>query len=199
MDKYLQSSQYINWQHPLVLQQADKFKAEAKDRFELVKDCFEWVRDKISHSNDAQDNRITCRASDVLQQGTGYCYAKSHLLAALLRANEIPAGLCYQRLSRDDTGAPFCLHGLNAVYLAEYGWYRVDPRGNKPGVDAQFSPPLEQLAFAIASPGEADLREIWSDPLPVVVDVLQRFTSYQEVWRNLPDVSLLPELLGSTK
>jgi len=37
-------------------------------------------------------NPVTCKASDVLIYGTGYCYAKSHLLAALLRANAIPAG-----------------------------------------------------------------------------------------------------------
>lgn len=26
-------------------------------------------------------NPVTCRASEVLVHGTGYCYAKSHLLA----------------------------------------------------------------------------------------------------------------------
>jgi transglutaminase-like putative cysteine protease len=36
---------------------------------------------------------------------------------------------------------PFCLHGLNAVYLEDFGWYRIDARGNKTGVAAQFTPP----------------------------------------------------------
>ena len=87
---------------------------------------------------------------------TGYCYAKSHLLAALLRANQIPAGFCYQRLSIDDQGAPYSLHGFNGIYFPEIGWYRVDTRGNKEGVNAQFSPPQECLAFKIKLPEEAD-------------------------------------------
>lgn len=121
---------------------------------------------------------------------TGYCYAKSHLLAALLRANGIPAGLCYQRLSVGDSGAPYCLHGLNAVHLRDVGWYRVDARGNKPGIDARFSPPNECLAFPIREPQERDLPEIWAEPLPVVIDVLERYGSYDQVLANLPDIEL---------
>ena len=44
----------------------------------------------------------------------GICYAKSHLLAAILRANLFPTGFCYQRLVLDDkTDSRFVLHGLN--------------------------------------------------------------------------------------
>ncbi|MEM9191504.1 MAG: hypothetical protein AAGF12_20190, partial [Myxococcota bacterium] len=51
----------------------------------------------------------------------------------------------------------FELHGFNAVYLRGHDrWVRVDPRGNKPGVDAQFSLAEERLAFATdPSKGEA--------------------------------------------
>lgn len=49
---------------------------------------------------------------------------------------------------------PYCLHGLNAVYLEQYGWYRINARGNKPGVNAAFSPPIEALAFSIHEPME---------------------------------------------
>jgi transglutaminase-like putative cysteine protease len=35
------------------------------------------------------------------------------------------------------------------VYLKDYGWYRIDARGNKAGVDAQFTPPHEKLAFEL--------------------------------------------------
>ncbi len=59
--------------------------------------CFEFVRDEVRHSWDFKENPVTCHASEVLRHRTGYCYAKTHLLAALLRANRIPAGLCYQR------------------------------------------------------------------------------------------------------
>lgn len=44
---------------------------------------------------------VTWRASDVLRRGTGLCFAKAHLLAALLRAVGVPCGLCYQVLRCD--------------------------------------------------------------------------------------------------
>lgn len=46
----------------------------------------------IKHSWDVQDKRVTKTAAEVLEQGVGICWAKSNLLAALLRANGIPAG-----------------------------------------------------------------------------------------------------------
>ena len=81
---------------------------------------------------------------------------------------------------------------MNAVFLDDVGWYRVDARGNKQGVSAEFYPPVERLAYPIASPGEADLPEIWSQPLEIVTDVLTRFRTYQDVADNLPDVEVVP-------
>lgn len=147
-------------------------------------------RDAIKHSWGYKLNPVTCAASDVLLYGTGYCYAKSHLPAALLRANGIPTGLCYQRLAVGTEGPPFCLHGLNAVYLKQYGWYRVDARGNKPGVDAAFTPPVERLAFPILSKEERDLPEIWSEPLPLIIEALTKYGSVEEVADNLPDIEV---------
>jgi transglutaminase-like putative cysteine protease len=135
-------------------------------------------------------NPLTCRASDVLKYKTGYCFAKSHLLAALLRANNIPAGFCYQRLSINDNGEPYTLHGFNAVYLPEIGWYRVDARGNRNNVDAQFVPPKEQLAYKIQFPQEADFENIFSEPLSLVVEALLAYSQWNDILLNLPDVSL---------
>ena len=111
------------------------------------------------------------------------------MLAALLRANSIPAGLCYQRLTITDV-PPFCLHGLNAVYLESFGWYRIDPRGNKQGVKAKFCPPTEKLAFPIITQREADLPEIWAEPLPIIIEILSKNKTYQAVADNLPDITL---------
>lgn len=66
---------------------------------------------------------------------------------------------------------PFCFHGLNALYLNRFGWYRVDPRGNKKGVSTEFCPPVEKLAFPIVTQGEADLPEIWAEPLLFVTSI----------------------------
>ena len=111
-------------------------------------------------------------------------------VAALLRANQIPSGFCYQRLSIDDRGAPYTLHGFNAIYLPEIGWYRVDARGNKKGINAQFNPPYEQLAYKIQLPEEMDFHSIFAEPLPIVIEALQAQTTWDDMLLNLPDISL---------
>ncbi|MGF1604460.1 MAG: transglutaminase family protein [Thermosynechococcaceae cyanobacterium] len=191
MQNYLESTEYIDWNNPDVLSMAKSLAAGLTAPEDVVRRCFEFVRDHIKHSWDFEINPVTCKASDVLKHRTGYCYAKSHLLASLLRANQIPAGLCYQRLTIENDKPPFSLHGLNAVYLVPYGWYRIDARGNKPGVSANFCPPVERLAFPIITAGEADLPEIWAEPLPVIVKALTTFTTFKEVAENLPDIQLV--------
>jgi transglutaminase-like putative cysteine protease len=189
-EPFLRSTEVVDWQHPAVLAKARELCHSNADPIEISRRCFEFVRDEIQHSNDFHRNPTTCSASEVLRERTGYCYAKSHLLAALLRANKIPAGFCYQRLSVDDTGAPYSLHGLNAVYLPQFGWYRIDARGNKSGVDAQFAPPLEKLAFRLNLTEERAFAEILPDPLPVVVDALRAHPTWDAMLANLPDWDL---------
>jgi transglutaminase-like putative cysteine protease len=191
LNRYLAFSNYIDGDHRAVASQARILAAGCTSEEEVVQSCFEFVRDKIKHSWDFKLNPVTCRASEALIHGTGYCYAKSHLLAALLRSNGIPAGLCYQRLSVGMEGPPFCLHGLNAVYLKNHGWYRIDARGNKSGVDARFTPPLERLAFPVLAEQERDLPEIWEEPLPLVVHALSAYSSVRELAENLPDIELI--------
>lgn len=190
MQRYLAPSKYIDFEHRDIMSLARRLTQDSSAELDIVQRCFEFVRDEIRHSYDFKLNPVTCKASDALRHKTGYCYAKSHLLAALLRANGIAAGLCYQRLSVGDSGAPYCLHSLNAVYLKDFGWYRVDARGNKPGVHAQFSPPHEILAFSIKEEQERDFPEIWAEPLPIVIEVLERYDRYDQVLANLPDVEL---------
>lgn len=127
MNKYLEATEYIDWEYTAILAQSKILAEDSISLEETTRKCFEFVRDKIKHSWDYKLNPVTYKASDLLNHGTGYCYAKSHLLAALLRANNIPAGLCYQRLTITDV-PPFCLYGLNAVYLKQFGWYRLDAR-----------------------------------------------------------------------
>jgi ribosomal protein S18 acetylase RimI-like enzyme len=198
MQEYLQYSEIIDWQNSEILGLAHHLASTCQSKTEIAKACFEWVRDEIHHSFDYQMNPVTCRASDVLKYRTGYCFAKSHLLAALLRANQIPAGLCYQRLTIDNPPdstlishhIPCTLHGLNAIFLPEIGWYRVDARGNRDGINAQFIPPQEQLAFEIKLPQEADFTNILAEPLPVVVEVLAKCKTWDEVLLSLPDINL---------
>src|SRR5437899_2342693 len=88
---YLESTTVIDWTDPDVYTLALKLAADATDPTSVARRCFEWVRDEIMHSGDYRLDPVTCSASEVLWHRTGFCYAKSHLLAALLRANGIPA------------------------------------------------------------------------------------------------------------
>lgn len=98
MQPYLSRSRYIDFDDEQVKACATALVRNAASELDVVARCFAFVRDEIRHSSDFKLNPVTCKASDVLRHRTGFCYAKSHLLAALLRANGIPAGLCYQRL-----------------------------------------------------------------------------------------------------
>jgi transglutaminase-like putative cysteine protease len=184
MNNFLASSAIINFDHPDVAALAREL--SGANRIATARRCYIWVRDEVRHSVDHNQSIVTCSASEVLAERSGFCYAKSHLLAALLRANRIQTGLCYQRLHQGD--GRYCLHGLNAVMLPDFGWYRIDPRGNKPGIDTAFTPPQERLAYPIERPGEYNLTEIYAEPLPLVLAALQRHATVDELNRHLPDL-----------
>ncbi len=142
---------------------------------DAAREVFRFVRDDVSHSWDVQGRRVTRSALDVLAYREGICYAKSHLAAALLRRAGLPAGICYQRLTLyDDAADGHAVHALNTVYLGSLNrWIRFDARGNKPGVDAQFSLGEERLAFAIRpGQGEIDYLRNHAEPHPQIARTL---------------------------
>ncbi len=188
LEDYLWATEVIDWEHPCIIEKAREITRVCSDEVERAKAFFEWVRDEIPHSKDIGSDLVTCTASEVLREGTGICYAKSHLLAALLRAIGIPAGLCYQALTRDPPYTGICLHGLNGVYLRSLGrWILLDARGNTGEIDARFSTDERSLAFPMdPEQGEFLYEEIYPDPLPEVVAVLTSFTSRNEMWSHLP-------------
>ncbi len=168
---YLEVSKLIDWTHPAIT----SWSAGSGTEEDRVREAFHFVRDQVAHSWDIQSRRVTARASDVLEHREGICYAKSHLLAALLRRQGIPAGVCYQRLTLGDTPETgYCIHALNTVYLESLGrWIRLDARGNKPGVDAQFSAGKERLAFAVRPElGERDYGVNFARPHPKIAVTL---------------------------
>ena len=188
LKKYLQESKYVNFSHPEVKALSERLSKGLKSDEKIAKSCFLYVLYEIHHSGDYKDDITTLRASDVLKHGTGWCYAKSILLAALLRANGIPTAFNYQRLSCSEyVKDVYCLHGLNAIYLKEHGWYRVDARGNKEGVNAEFMPPVEKLAFELKE-NEYDLKELLVEPLPEIIEALKTHTCYEDMIHNFPDI-----------
>ncbi|WP_373036226.1 transglutaminase family protein [Sulfurimonas sp.] len=188
MQRFLKETELVNFSHPEIEKLASELTKGTLTDAQTAKNCFIFVRDEVRHTGDFKDNITTIKASDVLIYKTGWCYAKSILLAALLRANNIPAGFCYQRLSCSEyVKDVYCLHGLNAIYLKEFGWYKVDARGNKEGIEAQFTPPIEKLAFKLQE-HEFDLSEILENPLPEVIDALKKNRTYDEMIHNFPDI-----------
>lgn len=186
---YLAPSAVIDCQHPTILPLAKSLTQSISSVPEQVRVLYEWVRDRIAHTYDIGQSRVTCTASEVLHQGHGFCFAKAHLLAALLRCCGIPTGFCYQRLVFDDAQPDrFTLHGLNAVYLAELNrWVRLDARGNKPGVQAEFHCNREQLAFPIRPHrGEVDYPAVYSQPHPKIIAALQTHSTAQALIAHLP-------------
>ncbi|MDD3270143.1 MAG: transglutaminase family protein [Syntrophomonadaceae bacterium] len=165
----------INYNHPLIIRKAKEFFPHPATEIKMVKTAFEFVRDNIAHSWDIQSSRVTCKASEVICFAEGICYAKSNLLAALLRSQSIPTGFCYQRITLGDTpDTGYCIHALNAGFLKSLGrWIRLDARGNKNGVDAQFSIEQEKLAFPIRTEyDEIDYPVIYMHPNPKTIATL---------------------------
>ncbi|GGW03541.1 transglutaminase [Streptomyces narbonensis] len=184
---YLAIGEAVDHDHSLVGEVAAQLSAEHRDAYSYAEAAFAYVRDTIPHSQDSGDPRVTWRASDVLEQRTGICYAKSVAYAALLRARSVPAALCYQRLAEDDGTNPV-IHGLVALLLpGERKWARQDVRGNRPGVDARFSLGEERLAWTVRPElGEVDYPRLYAEPHPAVLGALKAAPDRAYLWRTLP-------------
>lgn len=189
VDEYLKHDDVIDHDNEAVKALADELFRKAADEIDFIKRAYTFVRDDISHSSDIDAETVTCAASEVLREGHGICFAKSHLMAAILRSRSVPAGFCYQKIIFDDETAPFLIsHGLNGVYLKDQKkWIRLDARGNRPGVNAQFSTETEQLAYPIRpETGETDGFVVYPDPDRKIVRKLREAKTKAELWNDLP-------------
>jgi transglutaminase-like putative cysteine protease len=185
LSAYLAVDEAIDHEHPLVRETAARLAEGMADSYAYARSAYEFVRDTIPHSQDSGDLRVTWRASDVLRQRTGICHAKAHALAALLRAEDIPTALCYQRLAHDEGGG-HALHGLVAVRF-NGAWHRQDPRGNTPGVAAQVALAGERLAFRVdPESDERDYPVLYAQPHPAVLNALRAAADRPHLWKTLP-------------
>jgi len=187
LQDYLKKSDIIDYDHKLIVEKCLELQkgVEGEDEISLIRKIYEFVRDDVHHSGDIGAQEVTYKASEVLELGHGICCAKSHLLAAMLRYFGIPTGFCYQKLCSGQEGIDRkVLHGLNAVYLKDLNrWIRLDARGNKPGVDAQFSIEEEKIAWPVKKErGEEDHPAIFIKPNPTVVEILKKSNNRKEMW-----------------
>jgi len=190
LEAYLAPSPWVDFGHPDIQEHLAANPGGGRSEEEVIRADFEFVRDDVAHSWDIQSRRVTGRASEVLRHREGICYAKSHLLAALLRGRGIPAGLCYQRLTLGDTPeSGHCVHALNAVWVeSRQRWFRLDARGNKPNVDARFSLDAERLAFDVRPEcGEVDYGVNHAEPPAPITRALEEHQDCRVLYaRGLP-------------
>ncbi|WP_305091622.1 transglutaminase family protein [Prescottella sp. R16] len=176
---FLAGDEFVDIEDRNVRSLARSLRQRSDGEIDFARAAFEWVRDEVGHSYDVGDPRVTLTAGEVLEHRVGLCYAKSHLLAALLRVGGVPTGLCYQRLAHGDGHV---LHGLVAVHL-DGGWHRQDPRGNKPGIDARFTLGAERLAWPVdPALGEVDYPTLFTSPAACVVDALRGVTDVLSIY-----------------
>lgn len=194
MKEFLECSEYVDFKSAAVQNVCSRLFSEGMSDIEKAKTAFEFVRDKIPHSFDIQTDKVAASASDVLKFGTGICFAKANLLAALLRSQEIPTGFCYQHLTlADDESDGYTLHALNAIFL-NGKWVLADARGNTNGKNAQFSLDVPRLAFEIRPQYDEYLIDgIFAVPEPQTMELLKHSKTIQEIYKGLPDkVSISP-------
>ncbi len=175
----------IDFSNPLIQQKTGELKSSSSSQLEYIEKAYKFVRDEIPHSWDIKSQVVSRKASKVLQNKTGICWTKSCLLAALLRANGIPSGISYQYLTRADDNADegYIIHSLNTVFINDLNkWIRLDARGNKANVHAEFSLDKEKLAFPIRIGfGEVDYRDNNPDLDERLVRILKENRNILEV------------------
>ena len=184
MEEYLMETPSIDYMNPLIQDNVRELMNQSKDNLDYIKRSYIFVRDEIPHSWDIKTDVVSKTASEVLENKTGICWTKSCLLAALLRANEIPSGISYQLLTRaDDASEGYMIHALNTVYLKDFNkWIRLDARGNKENINAYFSLDEEHLAYTIRSElGEIDYHDNHADLDDRLVNILMQSESIQEI------------------
>jgi acetylornithine/N-succinyldiaminopimelate aminotransferase len=195
--EYLTNTKLINYESIEVSSLAKQLDISSDNEIPSIIKAYEYVRDQIPHTIDAKRTEVAQSASDVIQLGHGLCYAKAHLLAALLRYAGIPSGICYQRIcldnpnefgSEDTFDKRLVLHAVNAVFIKSINkWVRMDARGNSGIINAQFSTGKEQLAFSVHPEyREEDGYIIYQDTPNTIAKSLDAHSSSIELMENLP-------------
>lgn len=188
-EKYLQESEIIDFSSPLVQEVCSRFKEFAGSKILLAEKVYDFVQNEFPHTSDCKRKELSISASDVIKNGHGLCFAKSHLFAAILRNFGVPVGFCYQIL--EGSRNHFYPHGLNAVYFEDLKkWVRLDARGNAPGQNARFSVEKEFLAYKVdISRHEVDLPMYFTSPFVGLIDCMKKCADKPEFFKHLNDLS----------
>ena len=182
MDMYLNETPSIDYMNIHIQEKVSELISKSDDDEDYIKRCYFFVRDEIPHSWDIGVNIVSKTASEILINKTGICWAKSCLLAALLRANGIPSGISYQLLTiAEDDSQGHIIHALNTVFNGDK-WIRIDARGNTGDSDVEFSLDNDQLAFQVRKQfGEIDYMDNNADLDERLVNALAQTENLFEI------------------
>src|SRR5512145_840940 len=138
-EDYLKPTEFIDSDSPVIRGFAEKATADTVTPREKAVKLYYAVRDTIYYDPYRIDpSRGAFRASTILGQGYGYCVAKAVVLAAALRAVDVPCKLHFadvrnhltterlKALMQTDT---FFYHGYNDIFLDDR-WIKVTPTFN---------------------------------------------------------------------
>ena len=140
MEQYLKPTAYIDCDHPDVQAFAAESASGAKTRLEKAVKLYYAARDAIRYDPYAFGfGGETFKASNVLAERKAFCVPKAILLAALCRAQGIPARLGFAdvknhlasegliKMMRTDV---FAFHGYADIFL-EGKWVKATPAFNR--------------------------------------------------------------------
>jgi len=136
-NEYLESTFYLDSQSEVIANLAEKIRNNANKLADIVKLSFNYIRDEIRYTiqADQHDNPANIKASSTILRKNGFCIPKAVALAALLRANAIPARLHFADIInyrspqylRELMGTNvFVFHGYTDVYL-DNQWIKLTP------------------------------------------------------------------------
>ena len=137
---YLEPTEFLDFDTPLVRDFAEKTTEAAKTDIERAGMLYYAVRDSIRYDPyRVKLDRETYRASNLLAARAGFCLPKANLLAASARAvgihcaiglSDVVNHLCTERLRRLMSGKNLFLHHGYAVLYLDGNWVKAAPAFN---------------------------------------------------------------------
>ncbi|MBU1344634.1 MAG: transglutaminase family protein [Proteobacteria bacterium] len=139
MEEYLKSTYYIDYDHPAVVEFAQKNCSTSENNTQKAVQLYYAVRDSIRYDPySIEPKKESMKASAVLLKGHGYCVAKAVLLAACTRSQKIPSRLGFadvknhlntKRLAQLMGTDIFVYHGYTELFLNNT-WVKATPAFN---------------------------------------------------------------------
>jgi len=139
MEEYLKPTEFVDSDSPEIIEFSRKAVADAESPREKAVKLYYAVRDGIYYDPyRIEPSRESFKASSILRKGHGYCVAKAVVLAAALRASDIPCRLHFadvrnhlttERLRKMMQTDIFYYHGYNDIWLSGR-WIKVTPTFN---------------------------------------------------------------------